>query len=146
MKPNNLMIKISSILGVCASILPSPKEGILHCPLLRPPSRFIAFILIVGGLLTCPHSSKHHVYRSFIICFGIYFDNLLYSSLISSLSIITPTFIDQCSGFGPSSRNYPSSYSINLERSSTSPVPYILGPSSPSVPHPGILVPVVTIR
>jgi NADH:ubiquinone oxidoreductase subunit 5 (subunit L)/multisubunit Na+/H+ antiporter MnhA subunit len=144
MKPNNLMIKISSILGVCVLILSLSKEGIIiYCNILS--FSFILFISIISILFSLFYCFKSFLYCFYIFSFGIYFDNLSYSSLISSLSIITPIFIDQCFEFTSSLRNYPLFHSINLERLFTLSVLYTLGSSLSLIFYFGLLFFVVII-
>lgn len=144
MKFNNLMIKISFILGVCVLILSLSKEGIIiYCNILS--FSFIFFISILSILFSLFYCFKYFLYCFYIFSFGIYFDNLFYSSFIFSLFIITSIFIDQCFEFTFLLCNYSLFYSINLECLFTFSVFYTLGSSLSLVFYFGILVFVVII-
>ena len=124
MRVNNLLIKISFILGVCVLILSLSKEGIIHSSYIMISSSWVFFVLIIGGMLTCFYSS-----RSIEFCFCFQYSVLtFYSSSIFIFFVSVSLIVDEIFEFCLCSFNYFFIFNLfNLEFLFTFSTFYILG-------------------
>jgi NADH:ubiquinone oxidoreductase subunit 5 (subunit L)/multisubunit Na+/H+ antiporter MnhA subunit len=126
MRVNNLLIKISFILGVCVLILSLSKEGIIHSSYIMISSSWVFFVLIIGGMLTCFYSSR---LIEFCFCFQYSVLTFYSSSIFIFIYFVSVSLIvDEIFEFCLCSFNYFFIFNLfNLEFLFTFSTFYILG-------------------
>ena len=91
MRVNNLLIKISFILGVCVLIFSLSKEGIIHSSYIMISSSWVCFVLIFGAMLTWIYCLR---LIEFCFCFQ-YSQLTFYSSSIFIFFVSVSLIVDE---------------------------------------------------